>query len=158
MSVRVPLTLACWDYGRTEPLRDGRIRPDGIDLTYLSLPVEETFFRMARYREFDEAEMSLSSYVLTLFQDAPFIAIPTCPRAWTSHRSRRTARSRRCSRAGRSTRSTPAHTPAVRRGRPPGTAAVRRPASAVPHEQGLAGRVLSPAELFAPETLESFVI
>jgi 4,5-dihydroxyphthalate decarboxylase len=26
------------------------------------------------------------------------------------------------------------------------------------HEQGLAGRLLSPAELFAPETLESFVI
>jgi 4,5-dihydroxyphthalate decarboxylase len=79
MSVRVPLTLACWDYDRTEPLRDGRIRPDGIDLTYLSLPVEETFFRMARYREFDAAEMSLSSYVLTLFQDAPFVAIPVFP-------------------------------------------------------------------------------
>jgi 4,5-dihydroxyphthalate decarboxylase len=61
MSVRVPLTLARWDYDRTEPLRDGRIRPDGIDLTYLSLPAEETFFRMARYREFEAAEMSLSS-------------------------------------------------------------------------------------------------
>jgi 4,5-dihydroxyphthalate decarboxylase len=79
MTVRVPLTLACWDYDRTEPLRDGRIRPDGIDLTYLSLPVEETFFRMARYREFEAAEMSLSSYVLTLFKDAPFVAIPVFP-------------------------------------------------------------------------------
>jgi 4,5-dihydroxyphthalate decarboxylase len=79
MTVRVPLTLACWDYDRTEPLRDGRIRPDGIDLTYLSLPVEETFFRMARYREFEAAEMSLSSYTLTLFKDAPFVAIPVFP-------------------------------------------------------------------------------
>lgn len=75
----VPLTLACWDYDRTEPLRDGRIRPDGIDLTYLSLPVEETFFRMARFREFEAAELSLSSYVLTLFRDAPFVALPVFP-------------------------------------------------------------------------------
>jgi 4,5-dihydroxyphthalate decarboxylase len=79
MSVRVPLTLACWDYDRTLPLAAGDIRPDGIDLTYLNLPVEETFFRMARYREFDAAELSLSSYVISLGQDAPFIAIPVFP-------------------------------------------------------------------------------
>lgn len=79
MNVRIPLTLACWDYDRTEPLRDGRIRPDGIDLTYLALPVEETFFRMARFQEFEAAEMSLSSYVLTLFRDAPFVALPVFP-------------------------------------------------------------------------------
>ena len=77
--MRVPLTLACWDYDRTLPLATGDIRPDGIDLTYLNLPVEETFFRMARYREFDAAELSLSSYVISLGQDAPFIAIPVFP-------------------------------------------------------------------------------
>jgi 4,5-dihydroxyphthalate decarboxylase len=79
MSVRVPLTLACWDYDRTLPLATGDIRPDGIDLTYLNLPVEETFFRMARFREFDAAELSLSSYVISLGQDAPFVAIPVFP-------------------------------------------------------------------------------
>lgn len=79
MSLRVPLTLACWDYDRTLPLAAGDIRPEGVDLTYLNLPVEETFFRMARFREFDAAEMSLSSYVLSLGQDAPFIAIPVFP-------------------------------------------------------------------------------
>jgi 4,5-dihydroxyphthalate decarboxylase len=76
MSGRVPLTLACWDYDRTAALANGDIRPDGVDLTYLSLPVEETFFRMLRYREFDAAEMSLSSYVISLLDDGPFIAIP----------------------------------------------------------------------------------
>lgn len=76
MSGRVPLTLACWDYDRTSALANGDIRPDGVDLTYLSLPVEETFFRMLRYREFDAAEMSLSSYVISLLDDGPFIAIP----------------------------------------------------------------------------------
>jgi len=79
MSVRVPLTLACWDYDRTLPLATGDVRPDGIDLTYLNLPVEETFFRMVRYREFDAAELSLSSYVISLCQDAPFIAVPVFP-------------------------------------------------------------------------------
>lgn len=78
MTGRVPLTLACWDYDRTLPLASGDVRPEGIDLTYLTLPVEETFFRMLRYREFDAAEMSLSSYVLSLFSEnpQPFVAIP----------------------------------------------------------------------------------
>lgn len=74
-----PLTLACWDYDRTAALADGRVRPEGVDLTYLSLPIEETFFRMARFREFDAAEMSLSSYVVSLDHGAPFVAIPAFP-------------------------------------------------------------------------------
>jgi 4,5-dihydroxyphthalate decarboxylase len=77
---KLRLTLACWNYDRTRALLEQRIRPDGIDLNYLNLPVEETFFRMLRHREFDVAEMSLSSYVLSLFQpDRPFIAIPAFP-------------------------------------------------------------------------------
>lgn len=76
---RVPITVACWDYDRTSALAHGEIQPEGIELTWLTLPVEETFFRMLRYREFDAAEMSLSSYVMTLERDAPFIAIPAFP-------------------------------------------------------------------------------
>ena len=79
MSSRVPLTLACWDYDRTRALATGEIRPEGVDLTYLSLPVEETFFRMMRNREFDASEMSLSSYVLSLSRGAPTMAIPVFP-------------------------------------------------------------------------------
>src|SRR6201986_2758338 len=79
----VPITLACWDYDRTAALARGEVRPEGVDLTYLSLPVEETFFRMLRHREFDAAEMSLSSYVISLAavdpEAAPFIAIPVFP-------------------------------------------------------------------------------
>jgi 4,5-dihydroxyphthalate decarboxylase len=74
---RIPLTFACGDYDRTRALEEGTVRPDGIDLTYLRLPVEETFFRMLRHREFDVAEMSLSSYVKSLDSDAPpFVALP----------------------------------------------------------------------------------
>ena len=77
---RLTLTLACWNYDRTRALLDGRVRADGIDINYLDLPVEETFFRMIRHREFDVAEMSLSSYVMSLFSpERPFIAIPVFP-------------------------------------------------------------------------------
>ncbi|GHG98698.1 ABC transporter substrate-binding protein [Streptomyces lanatus] len=74
---RLQLTFACGDYDRTRALEEGTVRPDGIELTYLRLPVEETFFRMMRHQEFEVAEMSLSSYVLSLRADpSPFVALP----------------------------------------------------------------------------------
>jgi 4,5-dihydroxyphthalate decarboxylase len=77
---KLSLTMACWNYDRTRALADGRVRVEGVELNYLDMPVEETFFRMLRHREFDVAEMSLSSYVLSLFQpEPPFIAIPVFP-------------------------------------------------------------------------------
>ncbi len=74
---RLQLTFACGDYDRTRALEEGTVRPDGIELTCLRLPVEETFFRMMRHREFEVAEMSLSSYVVSLQADpSPFVALP----------------------------------------------------------------------------------
>jgi 4,5-dihydroxyphthalate decarboxylase len=83
---KLRLTLACWDYDRTRALMDGTVRPDGIDLNYLALPVEETFFRMLRNREFDCSEMSLSSYAASLLSEKPpFIAIPVFPSRFFRH-------------------------------------------------------------------------
>jgi 4,5-dihydroxyphthalate decarboxylase len=83
---KLALTLGCWNYDRTRALMDGTVRPDGIELNYLNMPVEETFFRMARFREFDVAEMSLSSYTVSLNSDArPFIAIPVFPSRFFRH-------------------------------------------------------------------------
>jgi 4,5-dihydroxyphthalate decarboxylase len=83
---KLALTLACWNYDRTRALADGRIMPDGIDLNCLTLGPEETFFRMLRHREFDVAELSLSSYTLSLFRDEPpFIAIPVFPSRYFRH-------------------------------------------------------------------------
>ena len=80
------LTLSCWDYDRTRALIDGRVQPEGIDLVYLSQPVEETFFRMMKFREFDCSEMSLSSYAASLHLDEPpFIAIPAFPSRFFRH-------------------------------------------------------------------------
>ena len=65
---------------------DGSVQPDGIELNYLDLPVEETFFRMLRHREFDVAEMSLSSYTVSLFREPqPFVAIPIFPSRFFRH-------------------------------------------------------------------------
>ncbi|MGW5383403.1 ABC transporter substrate-binding protein [Nocardia sp. NPDC003963] len=72
----IPITLACGRYDRTEALRTGAVRPLGVDLTYLPLAPEEIFFRMLRHREFDVAELSLSSYVMN---PDDFVAIPVFP-------------------------------------------------------------------------------
>jgi len=86
MSSKLNLSLACWNYDRTRAIQDGTIQPDGITINYHDLPVEETFFRMLRHREFDIAEMSLSSYTVSLFRDpAPFVAIPIFPSRFFRH-------------------------------------------------------------------------
>ena len=83
---KLRLSLGCWNYDRTRGLLEGRIQPDGIDLTYLDMPVEETFVRMLRHREFDVAEMSLSSYTVSLFKEHKhFIAIPVFPSRFFRH-------------------------------------------------------------------------
>ena len=83
---KLRLSLACSNYDRTRALLEERVPIDGVELTYLNLSVEETFFRMLRHREFDVAEMSLSSYTLSLFRDnPPFIAIPVFPSRFFRH-------------------------------------------------------------------------
>src|SRR5205814_4974285 len=85
-SSKLRLAMAWWDYDRAESLREGRVGFGWSELTYLALVVEETFFRMLRYKEFDVAEMSLSSYTLSLFADKPqFIAIPVFPSRMFRH-------------------------------------------------------------------------
>ena len=74
------LSLACENYDRTRGLSDGSVKVNGVDLTVLRMPVEEAFFRMLRFEEFDAAEMSLSAFVLSLAEpERPFVAIPVFP-------------------------------------------------------------------------------
>src|SRR3954462_754803 len=83
---KLKLTFGCWNYDRTRALMDGSVQPDGIDLNYLNMPVEETFFRMLRHKEFDVAEMSLSSYTVSMFNESrPFVAIPVFPSRFFRH-------------------------------------------------------------------------
>jgi len=76
----LPLTIACGRYDRTQPLIDGRVAPEGVDLTFIPLRPGETFWRMLNHSEFDASEMSLSSYsILRSEGDTRFIAIPVFP-------------------------------------------------------------------------------
>jgi len=74
------LTLACGPYDRTQTLRDGTVKPEGIELNYIALQPAEIFWRMLQYKEFDVSEMSLSNYTsLVSGGNSPFIGIPVFP-------------------------------------------------------------------------------
>jgi len=74
------LNLACGPYDRTQALRDGTIKPEGIDLNYIALQPAEIFWRMLQFQEFDVSEMSLSNYTTLVSEgNSPFIAIPVYP-------------------------------------------------------------------------------
>jgi 4,5-dihydroxyphthalate decarboxylase len=73
----VPITIACGNYDRTRALRDGRVRVEGCEVTYLPLYPEEIFFRAFRYQEFDVCELSLSSYIRTVAAGtSAYVGIP----------------------------------------------------------------------------------
>lgn len=82
----IPITLACGPYDRTEGLRDGSIRAEGVRLTYISLTPEEIFWRMLKFREFDASEMSMCNHIMaTARGTSPFVAIPVFPSRMFRH-------------------------------------------------------------------------
>jgi 4,5-dihydroxyphthalate decarboxylase len=71
------LKLACWDYDRTRPLMDGRVKPEGIDLEIEILRPRQAFQRMLDNKEFQVSELSLASYTALKGRgDCPFVAVP----------------------------------------------------------------------------------
>jgi 4,5-dihydroxyphthalate decarboxylase len=83
----VHLDLACGDYDRVRALREGSVRPEGIDLNLIPFRrPEETFWRMLVHREFHAAEMSFGGYVAARSRgESPFIAIPVFPSRFFRH-------------------------------------------------------------------------
>ena len=83
----IHLTLACEDYDRTRALKDGLIKPEGIELNYLVMSVEEIFWRMMKYEEFDVSELSMGAFLTAAARGRrPFIAIPVFPSRTFRHR------------------------------------------------------------------------
>src|SRR5258705_13455122 len=77
LSTRIPITPACGDYEIIRPLKDGPVRPDGIDLTVLTAMDSTTrHWRFLRGQEFDAAEVSCSSYMVGKDQGHSGPAIP----------------------------------------------------------------------------------
>ena len=77
MSTRIPLTLACGDYEIIRPLKEGTVRPDGIELTILTAMDSTTrHWRFLRGLEFDMGEISCGSYITARDQGFAATAIP----------------------------------------------------------------------------------
>jgi 4,5-dihydroxyphthalate decarboxylase len=79
----LPVTLAINPYEHVRGLA-----PQGIELTVLELPVEEIFYRFARFREFDASEMSFAKTVSIVSQPSPdIVPIPVFPSRVFRHSS-----------------------------------------------------------------------
>ena len=77
MSSKIHLTLACGDYESIRALKEGTVKPDGIELTVLTdMTSDIRHWRMIRNREFDIAELSMSNYLMAKYTGLPFVAIP----------------------------------------------------------------------------------
>jgi 4,5-dihydroxyphthalate decarboxylase len=77
MSNKLKLTLACGDYESIRALKEGTVKPDGIELTLLTdMTSDVRHWRMLRNREFDIAELSMSNYLIAKLNRLPFTAIP----------------------------------------------------------------------------------
>jgi 4,5-dihydroxyphthalate decarboxylase len=88
MSEKLELTLAISDYDHVRDLVSGLVRPQGIELTCLQLPVEEIFFRFTAFREWHLSEMSMAKYSsLRAAGDDGITAIPVFPSRVFRHSS-----------------------------------------------------------------------
>ena len=77
MSNKLKLTLACGDYEIVRALKEGTVQPDGIELNVLTAMDSTTrHWRFLRNQDFDVAETSCSSYLVSRDQAMPFNAIP----------------------------------------------------------------------------------
>lgn len=84
---RVSLTVAMDEIDTVRPLLDGAVRPDGIDLTVLTVGDPTRHVRMYHHGEFDAAEYSIASYLLArALGREELIAIPVFPRRMFPHR------------------------------------------------------------------------
>ena len=66
--MKLPLSLAISPYDHARDLR-----PEGIELTHLDLPIEEIFYRFTRFREWAASEMSFGKVISLMSEPRPQI-------------------------------------------------------------------------------------
>src|SRR3954466_2114862 len=64
---------------RVEPLMDGTIEVENVELIPTYSHPAETFWRQLKFHEFEIAEMSMSSYLIARSQGADMVALPVFP-------------------------------------------------------------------------------
>jgi 4,5-dihydroxyphthalate decarboxylase len=71
------LTIAIGNYGVTQPLKDGSVRPDHLKLDYIQVdPITAAMRRMVRGLEFDICEMAVTTYLCARAYGKPITALP----------------------------------------------------------------------------------
>lgn len=71
------LNVAFWDYDRTAPLVDGRVRIEGREAEFGILRPQETFVRAFKAAEFDICELSLSRHAQAVARgDNAYVGLP----------------------------------------------------------------------------------
>jgi 4,5-dihydroxyphthalate decarboxylase len=64
---------------RVEPLMNGTVQAEGIELIPTYSHPAETFWRQLKFGEFEVAEMSMSSFLIARSQGADMVALPVFP-------------------------------------------------------------------------------
>lgn len=64
---------------RVEPLMDGTVQVEGVELVPTHSHPAETFWRQLKFGEFEVAEMSMSSFLMAKSQGADMVALPVFP-------------------------------------------------------------------------------
>src|SRR4051794_30878873 len=74
------LTFAIGDYLHMRELTTGRVKPEGIELTVLTLPLETIAYRFLATYEWEVSEFSLATYCAMVANgDAPMVGLPVFP-------------------------------------------------------------------------------
>lgn len=60
------LTMAFTDNPRVQPMKDGTVKPENIDLEFVTVDAGTLFYRNLKYDEFDASEMSISETLLAI--------------------------------------------------------------------------------------------
>jgi 4,5-dihydroxyphthalate decarboxylase len=64
---------------RIEPLMNGTVQAEGLEILPTYSSPSETFWRQLKFQEFDIAEMSMSSYLIARARGFDMIAVPVFP-------------------------------------------------------------------------------
>jgi len=64
---------------RVDPLMDGTVKAEGIELIPTYSHPAETFWRQLKFGEFEVAEMSMSSFLIAKSQGSDMVALPVFP-------------------------------------------------------------------------------
>lgn len=79
---KLEITIATWDYDRVRPLMDGRVKVEGCDINFITVPPEECFHRAWYHQDFDVTEIGLSGYIIATSRGqglgglSPYVGIP----------------------------------------------------------------------------------